>query len=110
MPATMTHRNGGMDDYAAHLLPALVAELDAYEDDEHPDIAVSHESGWTLSAFPSGLLVWENVDADDEDERSAAAPRHLRDVPRERLSELLALCGDGRLDELERLPWRVGYS
>jgi hypothetical protein len=76
--ATVTHRDGSMDDYAAHLLPTLVAELDAYEDDEHPDIAVSHESGWTLSAFPSGLLVWENVYADDEDDSSPAAPRHLR--------------------------------
>jgi hypothetical protein len=59
--------------------------------EEHPDIAVSHESGWTLSAFPSGLLVRENVEADEDDVNEAAAPRHLRDVPRARLPELLAL-------------------
>ncbi|MEU7876153.1 hypothetical protein [Dactylosporangium sp. NPDC049140] len=108
MSATVTYRDGSMNNYAVHLLPTLVAQLDAYEDDEHPDIAVSHESGWTLSAFPSGLLVWENVDADGEEDSWPATPRHLREVPRERLPELLALCADGQFDELERLPWRAG--
>lgn len=36
----------------------LLDELDT-ADAEHPDVAVSHESGWTLSAFRGGRLVWE---------------------------------------------------
>lgn len=42
-------------------LRAVLAELDA-NDDEHPDVALTHESDWCLSAFPSGLLIWENLE------------------------------------------------
>jgi hypothetical protein len=40
-------------------LRELLQSLDI-DDKEHPDVALTHESGWCLSAFPSGLLVWEN--------------------------------------------------
>lgn len=45
------------------------------QDAEHPDVALSHESEWTLSVFESGLVVWENVAEDDE-------PRHRHGVSR----------------------------
>ncbi|WBB89963.1 hypothetical protein [Verrucosispora sp. WMMC514] len=103
MSAVITHRAGAMEDYTPGKVPELVAELDAYVDDEHPDVSVSHDSGWTLSAFPSGLVVWENLEDDD-------TPRHLRDVTRAQLAELMTHCGEGHLDQLERLPWREGYG
>jgi hypothetical protein len=62
-------------------LKLVLAELDGTHDPEHPDVALSHESGWTLSAFESGLLVWENLEEDDE-------PRHMTEVSR---SEVLRL-------------------
>jgi hypothetical protein len=101
MTAFITHRPGNSEDYAPDKIPELLAELDAYDDDEHPDVWVSYR-GWTLSAFSSGLVIWEN----DVDE----APRHLRDVSRDRLAELMHLCATGQFDELESLPWREAYG
>jgi hypothetical protein len=43
-------------------LDALILELGEPDDPEHPDVAVQHETGWTLSAFGSGLILWENVE------------------------------------------------
>jgi hypothetical protein len=45
MSAIITHRAGDMEDYAPAKISHLIAELDAYVDDEHPDVAVSHASG-----------------------------------------------------------------
>jgi hypothetical protein len=75
----------------------ILAELDA-EDREHPDAWLTHESGWSLAAHESGLLVWENVEAD-------AAPRFMRDVPRQRVLELWWELAAGKIDELDREPW-----
>jgi len=38
---------------------AIIASL---QDDvpEHPDVWLTHDSGWTISLFPSGLAVLEN--------------------------------------------------
>lgn len=40
----------------------VLDELDEPLDPEHPDVALSHESGWTLPAFSGGLVIWENVE------------------------------------------------
>lgn len=52
----------------------VLAELDA-DDIEHPGVSLTHESGWSLGAFPGDLLTWENVEANDE-------PRHMNGVAR----------------------------
>src|SRR5947208_17176177 len=70
-------------------LDALVRELDGPDDPEHPDVAVTHESGWTLSAFPSGLVIWENVEAEAADERRASG------VSREQVRVLLGAVAQG---------------
>jgi len=105
--AHITHRPGYSEDYAAEKIPGLIAELDAYDDDEHPDVFVSHSSGWTLSAFPSGLVIWEKL-ADDPDDEVAA--RHLRGISRDRQAELMTHCGNAEFDLLERLPWTDDYG
>jgi hypothetical protein len=62
MSFTITHRDGRMEsDPPGDWLAPLLAELRT-PDDEHPDIAVGHETGWSLSAFPNGLVLWENVE------------------------------------------------
>jgi hypothetical protein len=38
----------------------LLAEL-KNADNEHFDIALVHESGWSLSVYPDKTVVWENV-------------------------------------------------
>lgn len=81
----------------------LIAELDGPIDNEHPDVAVSDDgSGWMLSAFQSGRLVWENPDSDDE-------PRHMVEVSRPDISRIMALVATGDLDGVESLEWLPGY-
>jgi hypothetical protein len=58
-----TNRNGEMErDPSPERIDDLVRELDGPEDDEHPDVSVDHESGWSLSAFPSGLVILGNAE------------------------------------------------
>jgi hypothetical protein len=99
---TITHRTGEMEtDPPLDRMRALVRELDV-DDPEHPDVAVSHESGWTLSAYPDGLVVWESVGEDYE-------PRHTRNVPRQRLVELFLAVAQGEFAIVEQEAWRTGY-
>lgn len=79
----------------------VLAELDA-EDFEHPFVSVTHESEWCLSAYPFGLLVWENL----ED----GVPRHMNEVSRERVLALWRKLAEGRLEEIEAEPWLPGYE
>jgi len=83
-------------------LRALLRSLDV-DDDEHPDVALKHETEWCLSAFPSGLLVWENVEGD-------SAPRHMKCVPRERVLRLWLELAQGDIAAVEAEPWLPGYG
>lgn len=65
----VTHLDGGMDeDPPCEALPALLGELSG-ADDEHTDVSISHETGWTLSAFGDGSVIWENVEDDSIEAR-----------------------------------------
>ena len=84
-------------------LRALLQELDIQiEDTEHPDISLTHETEWCLSAFPSGLLVWENLE--DED----ANPRHMEGVPREEVLSLWLKLAEGDISAVDAEPWLPG--
>lgn len=99
MTYVITHRSGSMErDPPFAALDALVEELDQ-QDDEHPDISVSHESGWSLSAFPSGRLLYENV------EDLAQQPRQIV-VDRSALGDLLRALAMGDLQRLESEAWQ----
>ncbi|MFF3606903.1 hypothetical protein [Streptomyces sp. NPDC002463] len=69
-------------------------------DDEHPDVSLTHESGWCLSAFGDGLLVWENPDED------SVAPGEMRDVAREEILRLFGLLAAGDIASVEVLSWQ----
>ena len=57
MRYTVTARWGGSEDEPNELrMRELLAQLDAH-DPEHPDAWLTHESGWTLSVFESGLVI-----------------------------------------------------
>ncbi len=71
-------------------------------DPEHPDVALKHETEWCLSAFRSGLLVWENVEADADN------PRHMTDVPREKVLCLWVKLAQGDIAAVEAEPWLPG--
>ncbi|MFF5922536.1 hypothetical protein ACFY8C_30000 [Streptomyces flavochromogenes] len=72
----------------------------AQADDEHPEVSLTHESGWCLSAFDGGLLVWENPDED------SVAPGEMRDVAREETLRLFAVLAAGDIASVEALSWQ----
>ncbi|WP_031477723.1 hypothetical protein [Streptomyces bicolor] len=72
----------------------------ANADDEHPDVSLTHESGWCLSAFRSGLLIWENPDDNSE------APGEMREVTREETLRLFGLLAVGDIASVQALPWQ----
>ena len=98
----MTHRMGEMNPGASDTdLEALLSELDTI-DPEHPSVALSHESGWTLAAFPSGRLTFENVEQD-------GPARHIV-TSRGQIQALFAALADGDLVVVEAMPWGTAYG
>ncbi len=75
---------------------------DSEPDDEHVSVAVRVPSGWSVGAYVSGLVIFENV------ENLEIAPRHMRVDARAAAEGLLVLLAMGDLAELERLPWLPG--
>jgi hypothetical protein len=82
-------------------LREVLRELDA-DDDEHPSVSLTHESEWSLGAYPGGLLIWENLEHGE--------PKHMNQVPRDRILELWILLSEGRVEEIEREAWLPGYA
>ncbi len=85
-------------------LDSLLAEVNG-RDPEHPDVSVSHESGWTISVFTRGRVIWENV----EEDRDVGA-RHLDGMAISEIKSLLAALAQGRVHEVESYPWIPGYQ
>ncbi len=83
---------------------AVLAELDEPLDPEHPDVALTHESEWCLSAYPSGLIVWENLE-DDE-----VPVRHMRNVSKQDVRRLWAELAQGKLQVVDAEDWTLGYG
>jgi hypothetical protein len=80
----------------------VLAELDGDDDDEHPSVSLSHESEWTLSAFPDGLVIWENVEKD--------VARHMLHLSRQKVLELWTKLAEGQIEAIESEPWIQGYG
>ena len=89
------------DEPSVAMMRDALGELDV-EDAEHPDVSLIHESGWCLEAYPSGLLIWESL-ADRN-----AAPRHMREVSRQRVLEMWLWLSQGDLTRIEAEPWNPG--
>ena len=81
-------------------LEQLYDEL-AADDDEHPDVSLGHESSWSLSAFPGGLLVLENAEGD-------GPARHMASVPRAKVIELWRKLAGGDIQGVDSEPWQMG--
>src|SRR3954452_4311348 len=88
----VTNRMGEMFSSPDHdTIDRVLADLDEPLDDEHPDVALTHESGWSLGAFPYGSVTWDNVG-----DRDALGPRHLDAV--------------SRSEDTEAIGWGVGLG
>lgn len=82
-------------------LREFLKELDS-EDSEHPDVSLTHETGWCLSLFSSGLLVWENL------EYAGDNSRHMNGVSRDKVLALWLKLAEGDLVAIEAEPWLRG--
>ena len=102
MSFQVTHRLGSMESAPQSAFPALLQELEASpEDEEHTSVSVTHESEWCLGAYRGGYIVFENLEEGE--------PRHMTDVPPEKILALWRLLADGDLGALESEPWELGY-
>ncbi len=104
MTVTLTHRSGAMTEHVHDAdLRGRAADLDERGDSEHPDVSVTHESGWSLSTFPSGRLVWENVEAD-------TAVRHRAAHDRDEVLRLFRLLARDDVDAVASSGWESDYG
>jgi hypothetical protein len=104
MAYSVTDRWGAVEkNPSIERLRELLQSLDM-EDNEHPDVALKHETEWCLSAYPGGLLVWENAEVDE------GIARHMKCVPRERVLDLWLALAQGDLAAIEVEPWLPGYG
>ena len=92
---------GGKNPSAVELRDAL-AEL-AQPDPEHPDCWLSDENGWTISAFGSGLVVFENAETGE-------GPFHMKRQSHEAVLELWRLLSLGEIETIRLKPWLTGYG
>lgn len=103
MSFTVTHWLGQMERGSDSTdLAGLLAELD-FADPEHGDVAVEAESGWALTARRNGSVTFENVEEDGD-------PRHMRDVPRDKVLELMRQVASGDIEAVSREDWQPEYS
>jgi hypothetical protein len=104
MAAYMNGRMGDtVDDVSAESIREVLVQLDEPPDDEHPDVSICHTSGWTLSAFQSGRLIWEN----DED---GGGLFHMAQASRRTISRLFTAIASDDLTSVHDQPWLTGYQ
>ncbi len=72
-------------------------------DPEHPDVSLSHESGWCASVFSSGLVVLENVETGE-------GPWHMQLPSPQHALDLWLLLSDGQIAAIQSHPWVPGYD
>jgi hypothetical protein len=79
----INHRFGGAErDLPASTFPLLLDELEVWlKDEKHTSISVIHESEWGLGIYYGGYVTFEHVEGDGE-------PRHMRNVPREKVLDM----------------------
>ena len=102
MAFVVTNRMGEMfDSPDGRFIDDALAELDGPVDDEHPDVSLTHESGWSLGAFPSGGLAWEHLDENE--------PRHMQAVSRSEVRRLWLALVSGDLRTVDAEDRKPGY-
>ncbi|GAA2514339.1 hypothetical protein [Streptomyces longisporus] len=69
-------------------------------DNEHFDVSLVHESGWSLSIYPDKALVWENVNDD------GTRPRELTLDSWESVIDVVLKLSRGEISAVRSLNWR----
>jgi len=100
---SVRHRHGGDSPTLDPAKFASVLREVRAADAEHPDVALSHESGWCLSYFHGGLMVFENVE-------QGAEVWHVRNVDEQRALSLWVELARGNIAAVKRSEhWLPGY-
>jgi hypothetical protein len=103
---SIQHRWGGAEvATSADQLAELLDELES-EDDEHPDVWISdNAAGYSVSVFAGsrGLVIWEDHD-------DVGGPMHMVGYSKAEMLVLFGLVLQGRLAEIDSLPWSPGYG
>ncbi|WP_147468357.1 hypothetical protein [Corallococcus interemptor] len=103
MGFSVAHLNGEFEkDPSPDTFFELWRELED-ADGEHQTVPVKHETEWCLSAYPSGRLVWENIEED-------LVPRHMRGVSRETVVSLWRALSEGNIALVDQQAWVAGYG
>jgi hypothetical protein len=97
----VTHTSGAMESSPPLTILARLLDELATADAEHGDIAVTHESEWCIMVSRSGYVVLEHLEN--------GGPRHMRNLPREKILELLTRLAHGELATIEEESWSPGY-
>lgn len=90
----------------------LLKELEI-KDEEHPEVSVTHESGWCVAAYGGGHIIWENAAALIEKglrelDGKITEGRHMTGVHDEKIVELWTKLAQGDIAAIEAQPWRPG--
>jgi hypothetical protein len=75
----------------------------AIADAEHPDVFVTHESGWSLGVNRARRAYWHNV------EDLSIKPRHLDSIDKDKFIELAIAVANGDFPTVEAEDWQPGY-
>jgi hypothetical protein len=81
---------------------ALIDSLN-HHDPEHPDVAVKHETEWCISVNAAGTVTFENAETGE-------GPWHMLGQSKEQVLALWELLAEGKLEALQKLPWKPGYA
>ncbi len=100
---SVRHRHGGDSPRLDPAKFASVLRQVRAPDAEHPDVALRHESGWCLSYFHGGLMVFENVE-------EGADVWHVRDIDEQRAVALWKHLARGDIASVKKAEqWLPGY-
>lgn len=118
---TLGHRYGFQEDQDSidlvkESIELLIQELEREEfeepDNEHCEISVSHHSSWGISVLVSGLVIWGHADrvikkklGEPLDSEEGSESLYLRDIPREKVIDLLEKVARGEIDEVKKAGW-----
>ncbi|MEJ2229499.1 MAG: hypothetical protein P8Y67_15070 [Alphaproteobacteria bacterium] len=84
-------------------LEQLLASLDWGGKHEHPDVSVTHETGWCVSVFQNGVTVLENVQTNE-------GPWHILGATSDYILSLWHLLAEGNIDTVRSGDWQPGYG
>ncbi len=87
------------DDAAMSLLLGSLAAPDP----EHPDVSLTHESGWCLGVFGGGLVILENVETGE-------GPWHMQLPSPQHSLTFWRLLSLGEIAAIRSHPWVLGYG